>query len=202
MSLLRRISSAHLGGKKVTLRPVDPADAERAFGLLHGREEILRWLLWRGPESVPELQRAFAPWSLLPGPYPDYVFAIVDRKSGLFSGTTGLRFGGQAGGADIGYWLDQALWGRGMGSEAIQLCCAFVFRHLGAPSVSAWAFLGNEGSKTALERNGFSLMRTVMQKIESDGKAYDQWNFVLLREEWMEQNVGWTPEIERIEFVD
>jgi len=202
MSLLPRIRSAELKGAKVSLRPVDPADAPRAFSLLHGHQGILRWLLWRGPSSVGELRCSFGAWEDQQGGQPDYLFAIVDRSSGLFSGTIGLRFGGRAGDADLGYWLDEALWGRGLGTEAIQLACAFAFRHLGVNSLGAWAFVGNLASKKALGRTGFSLMRTVLQKTESDGQAYDQWWFVLLREEWLSANEGWKPREESVEFSD
>jgi len=189
-------------GAKVSLRPVQPSDAERAFGLLHGRRAILRWLLWRGPESVEDLEISFGCWEAPPTSVPDYLFAIVDQETGLFSGTMGLRFYGDSGGADIGYWLSEPLWGRGLGSEAIQLSCHFAFRHLGIPSVTAWAFVGNEASRKALGRSGFSLMRTVLQKTESDGQCYDQWQFVLLREEWLVQHGAWQPRAEEIRFAE
>lgn len=200
--MLPRISYALMEGVKVSLRPVEPGDAQRAFQLLHGHEPILRWLLWRGPEAVEELENSFRCWEPPLASVPDYLFAIVDLETGLFAGTTGLRFYGVAGGADIGYWLSESLWGRGLGSEAIQLCCSFAFRHLGIPSVTAWAFVGNEASRKALGRSGFSLMRTVLQKTESDGQCYDQWHFVLLREEWLALHSAWQPRAEEIRFAE
>ena len=74
--------------------------AREAFRLVHGRPEILRWLLWRGPCEVEELEQSFASWSCgtesvaTPasgsddGAATDFLFAVTENEGGAFVGTT------------------------------------------------------------------------------------------------------------------
>ena len=55
-----RLENAQLRGERVLLRPVCSGDAGRAFSLLHGCDEILRWLLWDGPASAAELEESYS----------------------------------------------------------------------------------------------------------------------------------------------
>jgi RimJ/RimL family protein N-acetyltransferase len=178
-------SSIRLEGERLILRPVCREDAPEAFRLVHGREEILRWLLWRGPSEVAELEESFASWSRITDGVADYLLAVVERKSGAFVGTIGARFSGHPDMGDLGYWLGEHVWGRGYATEAIDLVTRFCFEELQANSLFAWVFVGNEGSRCALEKNGFSLLRTELQRMEQDGVARDEWYYVLLRSEWL-----------------
>ena len=190
----RSISSATLGAESVALRPVRPRDARPAFRMLHGRDAILRWLLWGGPSSLGELEASFAAWTRGPRPESagieprEFLFAITaltpEGEPGEFLGTLGLRLIDGAGTVDVGYWLGEEAWGQGYATEAVGLGAFFAFWYLSARSLSAWVFVGNVPSRRVLEKNGFSLARTVYDKIERDGRRRDEWYFVLLREEW------------------
>ena len=196
-----RITSATLEGTAVVLRPVGVSDAEPAFRLIHGREEILRWLLWGGPKSVRDLEESFERWTR---PFAEeetpreYLFAITERESNDFVGTIGLRFHDHPEVADVGYWLAEHVWCRGYATESIALSAYFAFRYLGTESVVAGVFVGNTGSRRALEKNGFALARTVYGKVERDGKTRDEWYFVLLRTEWERRSPDWRPHGEAV----
>ncbi len=207
----RSIRNALLFGEQVALRPVTPADAAPAYERIQGREAILRWLVWRGPASVEEMARFFADWSRpVDDERSDYVFAIVLRDmsapdidtlaSERVVGTIGVRFGDKDAG-DIGYWIAEEHWGRGIGTEAIRLVTRFCFEHLAVPSLCAWVFVGNHASRRALEKNGYTHMRTMIGKVERDGDVLDEWYFVLLRSEWEDALGAWRPEYERVERV-
>jgi RimJ/RimL family protein N-acetyltransferase len=210
MASTASIASARLAGECVCLRPVRPEDAPAAFELLQGRESILRWLLWKGPSEVSELERSFAHWRRPFGgggdagaeadtdAGADYLFAIEERASGDFVGTIGVRFGGHPEMGDMGYWIAEHVWDRGYATEAILLATAFCFRHVGAASLSAWVFVGNDASRRALEKNGFAFVRTAHQKVERDGIARDEWYLVLLREDWEAARGDWSPALEEI----
>lgn len=183
------ITDARLEGRTTVLRPIRPSDAAAAFSMLHGREPILRWLLWRGPTSEEELSRAYDSWvresvARPTGTKREFLFAMEERATGAFLGTIGVDVTGEPARADLGYWIGERFWGRGFGTEAVGLAVAFAFRHLSATSVCAWVFVGNDPSRRILEKNGFRLAATVRDKLESDGKVRDEWSFVLLREEW------------------
>ncbi len=183
------------------LRPVRPSDAAEAFRQIHGREEILKWLLWGGPRSEEELEEAFSRWSQRARGderRSDFLFAIVERATDRFLGTINLRFADHPESADVGYWIAEHAWNRGYTSEAIALATHFAFEHLDATSTYAWVFVGNEASKRVLEKNGYELVRTVYGKVERDGKKRDEWYLVLLRTDWEAREEDWRPVREEV----
>ena len=184
MTLLPWNPAARLEGERVLLRPVQRDDAPAAFELIHDKQEILRWLLWRGPQGVGELEERFSAWAQVHDGTTDYLFAIVERETSDFVGTIGVRFSGGEQNGDLGYWLGEHVWGLGYMTEAIRLACSFSFDHLGAASLFAWVFVGNDASRRALENCGFSLVRTELARMEQDGVERDEWYLVLLQAEW------------------
>ena len=180
----RRLSAVDLAGERVRLRPAAPRDAPAAFAALHGREPILRWLLWDGPEELGELERYYGEWVRASERGDDYQLAIEERASGELAGMLGLRFAGHPGIADLGYWIAERCQARGLASEAIGLAARLAFRHLDATSLCAWVFVGNGPSRRALEKNGFALAQTRARAARKGGREVDEWYFVLLRAEW------------------
>ncbi len=180
----RRLAWVHLEGEKVLLRPATSQDAGPAFDALHGRDAILRWLLWDGPRDVAELERYYADWVHALERGADYQLAIVERESAELAGMIGLSFAGHPEIGDLGYWVAERHWGRGLASEAIALSAHLAFGHLSAESLCAWVFVGNEPSRRALERNGFTRAYTRPRAARKGGKEIDEWYYVLLREEW------------------
>ena len=178
------ITWAVLEGEQVRLRPLDPADAEAAFPLIHEREPILRWLVWGGPTEVSELEAYFGRWIRPHEDGADYGFAIEERATGAFAGSITVRFAGHSQIGDLRYWLGEPFWGRGFVTEAIGLITHLAFTRLGATSLCAWVFVGNDPSRRALEKNGFTHVRTALARARSGGELHDEWYLVLLRSEW------------------
>jgi RimJ/RimL family protein N-acetyltransferase len=188
----RQLARLHLEGEHVLLRPHRAEDDRAAFALLAGRAEILRWLLWSGPTSVDELREHYRTWQVHDTGRQELRLAIVERAGGLVAGSMALRSGlaselpGQDGAttADIGYWIGTPFQGRGLGRESIGLLAHLAFRHLGTHALHAWVFVGNLPSRRVLEHNGFTLVRTVPRGTIKDGRAIDEWQFVLLERDW------------------
>ncbi len=178
------ITWAVLEGEQVRLRPFDRADAEAAFPLIHEREPILRWLVWGGPTEVSELEAYFGQWIRPHKDGADYGFAIEECATGAFAGSITVRFAGHSHIGDLGYWLGEPFWGRGFVTEAIGLITHLAFTRLGATSLCAWVFVGNDPSRRALEKNGFTHVRTVLARVRHRGKPQDEWYLALLRSEW------------------
>jgi RimJ/RimL family protein N-acetyltransferase len=61
-----------------------------------------------------------------------------------------------AGDVEIGYGLAASARGRGLGSEAVALLCAWVERQPGVRQVTAEVLAGNEPSRRLLTRLGFA----------------------------------------------
>jgi len=178
------LQSIRARGEKVLLRPHVASDAEEAFELLHAREPILRWLIWEGPEEVAELRSTYARWLVSGDEASDYQFAIVERESQQLIGSIALRFSGHPRTGDVGYWLGEPFWGRGYVTEAVELVAHVAFEHLGAEALCAWVFVGNEASRIVLERNGYSLVRTVEGRVRQGASQVREWYYTLLRSEW------------------
>lgn len=184
------------------MRPHAADDDRPAFELVAGRDEILRWLVWNGPASEAELREHYRHWRLESDEGNDYRFAIEDVASERFAGSIAVRFTGHPRTGDVGYWIGEPFWGRGIGTEALGLVCHLAFRHLGADSLYAWVFVGNAASRKILERNGFSLVRTVPGRVVKHGGAIDEWHFTLLESEWRRLARGFRPRSEDVAFEE
>lgn len=181
------LESAELVGEKVLLRPVGPGDVDACFALIHGRDSITDWLVWDGPSSPAEIAPWYAHWPQLGESSPgcDYHFAIVDRLDGRFCGSIGLRFVGHEFIGDVGYWLAEEKWGRGMMTEALALVVWLAFERAGAVLMQAECFEGNEGSRIVLERNGFELDPLGETRIEKKGRPQVVHFYALSRTGWV-----------------
>jgi [ribosomal protein S5]-alanine N-acetyltransferase len=203
-----RIEYARLEGERVVLRPVSEGDALRAFELIAGRREILRWLIWDGPASVLELEERYRRWRLdeseprfdrqVDGKGSDYQFAICERRGQGFVGAISVRFRGHSDEGDLGYWIGTEYWGRGFASEAVRLVDRFAFQHVGANALCACVFAGNDASRCVLERNGYAHEHTRPANIAKRGQLIDEWYFALTRSEWRRREGDWLPAAEDV----
>jgi len=91
--------------------------------------------------------------------------------------------------------MGEPFWGRGYTTEAVRLIGRLAFEHLGAKALCAWVFVGNEGSRRVLERNGFAFVRTVHGRVRS-ARVQDEWYYTLLRSEWERAAAAPVPRIE------
>lgn len=194
----RQLATLDLAGALVRLRPHASTDAAAAFALLAGQDEILRWLVWEGPSAPAELAEHYQRWCIEGDGGPDLRLAIEERASGALSGSLSLRFDGHAGQGDLGYWVGRPYQGRGFAQEALALAAHAAFRHLGAQSLYAWVFVGNQPSRRVLERTGFTLARTVPGRIQKRRVRIDEWHFVLLASEWRRLRADFRPQQESV----
>ena len=63
--------------------------------------------------------------------------------------------------------FEQALWGRGVASEALGLFLEEIRERFGLERIGAFTFIANQGSVRVLEKNGFRLAETLVE----DGTA-------------------------------
>ena len=85
-----------------------------------------------------------------------FFFGIYLSETGNLIGGIGLApIDWQNKNADLGYWLAEKYWARGLTSEAIRLILPFGFNRLKLHCVYATAFEPNTGSIRVLEKCGF-----------------------------------------------
>lgn len=172
-----------LEGEHVVLVPVSSTHAHELFELVHSREEVLRWLIWDGPETVEELAESYEEWCFPTSYGLGLHLSILERAHGERPvGTIGVRYRSQGIG-DVGYWLGSEVWGRGLGSEAVRLLSSHALLEQGASALCAWVDVGNMASRRVLEKNGYVFERTVAGKAQKRDGATDQWGFVLTRQD-------------------
>ena len=58
---------------------------------------------------------------------------------------------------EIGYWLSQEVWGKGLATKAIQEMTNYIFNQTEMLRLSANVFSPNKASMIALEKNGYEL---------------------------------------------
>jgi RimJ/RimL family protein N-acetyltransferase len=188
-----RLEHALLEGERVRLRPLAPSDVDAAFALVHGCREVTDWLIWDGPETREELVPWYSNWAVqLPGG-DNYHLALVERATGSFCGSIGLRFAGHPGRGDLGYWIGKQHWGAGLGTEAVRLAGFLAFEQLAARLVYAQVFEGNLASERVLAKNGY-VEDPVGRDLVEKGGAYRERRFYrLTRAAWRARESGCPP---------
>jgi [ribosomal protein S5]-alanine N-acetyltransferase len=85
--------------------------------------------------------------------------------------------------AEIGYWIGEAFWGRGIASEAIRQLLEITWKQYPElVRLYAEVFPANIGSSRALEKNGFALESVRKNSCIKNGVIGDDLVFVKLRD--------------------
>lgn len=74
---------------------------------------------------------------------------------------------------EMGYWLAEPNWGRGIVSEAVGLVVAHAFDVMGAERVQAFVYDWNPASGRVLEKNGFVLEGKLRRAVHRQGRWGD-----------------------------
>ena len=86
--------------------------------------------------------------------------------------------------AELGYWLAEDFWGKGIMTRAVQQICAEGFaRWGGLVRIHAEPFAHNAASRRVLEKAGFTLEGIMRQSIVKGGRVGDSCMYALLRGE-------------------
>jgi RimJ/RimL family protein N-acetyltransferase len=112
---------------------------------------------------------------------PDPQFAI--EVDGEAVGGIGLDPGQDVAcrSAEIGYWLGEPLWGRGIMSEAVVAVTAWGFARLDLCRIWASVFEWNLGSMRVLEKAGYQLEGRLRQSVTKAGRTIDQLLYARLK---------------------
>lgn len=148
-----------LRGRRVQLRPFQVADA-RAAHRVYGDAEVMRWVGEGRAATVAESAAMIADYGRHQLVHGFGFWAVVDGESGTLIGDAGLER--TRNGVELGYTLARAWWGRGLATEAAQLCVAAAFGPLGLSTLVALADEENPASARVLGKLGFAADGTVL----------------------------------------
>ncbi|MCP1224061.1 GNAT family N-acetyltransferase [Sebaldella sp. S0638] len=82
--------------------------------------------------------------------------------------------------AEIGYWLSEEYWGRGIISEAVKEICKIGFEVHGLARIYGNVFSYNKSSCKVLEKCGFELEGTLRKSIFKNGEFFDSYKYSLI----------------------
>jgi RimJ/RimL family protein N-acetyltransferase len=84
--------------------------------------------------------------------------------------------------AEIGYWLSESYWGRGIMTEAVSALTAYGLRDLGFCRIYAAVFAWNQPSMRVLEKAGFHLEGRHRKAVTKDGQTIDEFMYAMVTE--------------------
>jgi RimJ/RimL family protein N-acetyltransferase len=82
--------------------------------------------------------------------------------------------------AEIGYWLAEPYWGRGITAEALVAVTKFAIEHHGLTRIYAVPFAWNRPSCRVLEKAGYVLEARLRNSAVKDGKLTDQLQYAFI----------------------
>ena len=147
-------------------------------------------------EKIAANLRDIFPWPYSRQDAADFVAGCV-RKEGRGQLCRAIVVDGEAAGsiglflghdvyrrsAELGYWLAEPLWGRGIMTAAVTAMCREGFAAWDIVRIHAEPFARNAASRRVLEKAGFSLEGTLRRSVCKNGEMLDSCIYALVREE-------------------
>ena len=85
--------------------------------------------------------------------------------------------------AEVGYWLSESLWGRGIATEALKAMTTYAIETYGLTRIYAMPFEWNPSSMRVLEKAGYRLEVRMSRSAIKDGKIVDQFLYAYIANE-------------------
>ena len=94
--------------------------------------------------------------------------------------------------AELGYWLAEQLWGRGIMTAAVGAIVEHGFDQLPLERIEAYVYANNPASARVLEKTGFTFEGRLRRSVIKDGRVLDSLLFARLRNQALNE----PPELE------
>lgn len=85
--------------------------------------------------------------------------------------------------AELGYWLSEEHWGKGIMSKAVRQMCREAFAAFDIVRIYAEPFAHNAGSRRVLEKAGFTCEGMMRNGVYKNGQIHSYCMYALLKEE-------------------
>ncbi len=171
--------------ERLILRPWEEADAEALYKYAKNPNvgPIAGWMPHTSVENSREIIQ-----NVLSAPE---TYAVVLKGESEPVGSIGLMVGKRSNieiadnEGEIGYWIGEPYWGRGLIPEAARELIRYAFEEIGLDNLWCGYFDGNEKSKRAQEKCGFKYhhtLRGIYWQLTGDERTEHITH--LTREEW------------------
>lgn len=117
----------------------------------------------------------------------EHVFAVTGK--GVFMGVVGLVHEDEHERAELGYWLGEDYWNKGVMSKAADMAVAYAFSMLKVSKVYSRCFASNTASQHVLDKCGFVLEGCLKAHHCRMGKLHDLLCYGLLKQDYKPQSV-------------
>ena len=86
--------------------------------------------------------------------------------------------------AEIGYWISEPFWSRGIATEALRLLTdwAFAAPDLDLVRLEAHVFAWNAASARVLEKDGYEREALLRKSVYKDGQLIDSFLYAIVRQ--------------------
>jgi RimJ/RimL family protein N-acetyltransferase len=165
---------------RCTLRPWRDGD-QRALARHANNRNV--WIHLRDRFPHPYTEADAAAWISLASALPeDTQFAI--EVQGEPVGGIGLDLGQDVHrrSAEVGYWLGEPCWGRGIATAALSAITELGFARFDLCRIYACVFDGNPGSVRVLEKAGYTFEGRLRKSVTKAGRTIDQVIYAIVRE--------------------
>ena len=114
---------------------------------------------------------------------PELNFAIANDTELI--GAVGLQLQDDVNrfSAEIGYWVAEPFWGRGIAASALMAMTDYAFKHYEFNRLFAGVFEGNDASVKVLAKAGYKLEGKLRKAVYKEGNFLDEHIYSILREE-------------------
>ncbi|MEL6251265.1 MAG: GNAT family protein [Bacteroidota bacterium] len=86
--------------------------------------------------------------------------------------------------AEIGYWLGEPFWGKGIATQAVKMITKYGFEQMDFIRLYAGIFEYNIGSMRVLEKNGYVKEGIFKKALIKNNQIWDEHRYALLKEDF------------------
>ena len=114
------------------------------------------------------------------GRSPETMFAVTVDDEAIGSIGFVLQQDVERVSAEIGYWLGEPFWGRGIATDALAAVTKYAIEHYGLTRLYAVPFASNIASCRVLEKAGYRLEARLVRSALKDGAIIDQCQYAFV----------------------
>ncbi|MCX4186984.1 GNAT family N-acetyltransferase [Methylophaga sp. OBS4] len=107
------------------------------------------------------------------------VIDVDGRLTGIVGAARGQHENRRS--AEIGYWLGQPFWGRGIATRAVALMTEYVFNETDIVRLFAPVYAPNKASMRVVEKCGYQLEGIARKSAFKNGEFYDEFIYARLK---------------------
>ncbi len=166
--------------EKITLRRLEPSDKTRMAQLANNKKI---WDNVRDAFGYPYNEKNAEEFIQRQAKSDTEKVFVIDHND-EFCGLIGMIYQKDVyrKSAEIGYWIGEPFWGKGIVTKAIELIARYAFDELKLMRIFAGVFEYNVGSMRVLEKNGFQKEGISKKAIFKNGKFWEEHRYALLNE--------------------